>query len=104
MKRRTLAEAEAIARARIASIRAAESAAASGQMRTLATSARDRLRLAAIVRDPLARRAAAIRAEDVRAARRAPFARDIERHSATLRADLLVGIPEPELEFDWSPA
>ncbi|WP_314431649.1 hypothetical protein [Microbacterium lacticum] len=47
--------------------------------------------------DPLAIAAA-------RARRRAPFADDIARSEASARADLLVGIHEPEPDFDWSPA
>ncbi len=47
--------------------------------------------------DPLATAAA-------RARRLAPFADDIARSEASTRADLLVGIHEPEPDFDWSPA
>lgn len=97
MKRLTLAEAEAIARARIASIKAEQLAEKSRRAQAHAASTRDRLRLAAIKRDPLAQAAA-------RARRREPFADDIARFEATTRADLVVGIHEPEPDFDWRPA
>lgn len=100
----TLAEREALARARIAAIQASARAEASARSRALVTSARERLREAGRVRDPLAIRAAAERARRAREARRAPFARDIERHRLTLASEFLVGIHEPATDFTWSPA
>ncbi len=49
-----------------------------------------------IAADPLAQAAA-------RARRLAPYLEDAARFEASSRADLVVGIHEPEPDFDWSP-
>ncbi|MGV2985911.1 hypothetical protein ACNPNP_19645 [Microbacterium sp. AGC85] len=102
MIRRSLAEAEAVARARIASIRAAEAAAASDRVRALAASARDRLRLAAVARDPLVWHAAAIRAETTAREAVHPLTGHPARVVLPVFDDLLTGVTEYARDIEWS--
>lgn len=102
MKRRTLAEAEAVARSRVASIRADEAAATSARMQDLATSARERLRLAIAARDPLARQAAAIRAETTAREAARPLTGHAARVVLPVLDDLLTGVTEYARDIEWS--
>lgn len=80
-ERRKRADAAAVARARAASARARLDA-LSGRPKPTPS-------------DPLA-------AAAERERRRAPYRADIARFVAEQRADLLVGIHEPEPDFEWS--
>lgn len=100
--RRTLAEAEAVARARIASIRADEAAAASCRAQALATSARARLRLAVMARDPLARQAIAIRAETTAREAARPLTGPTARVVLPVLDNLLIGVTEYARDIEWS--
>lgn len=102
MKRRTLSEAEAIARARIASIRADEASAASAHARALATSARARLNHGLAARDPLAREAAAIRAGLATREPAKPPTGNTARVVMPVLDDLLAGVTEYARDIEWS--
>ncbi|GAA5098848.1 hypothetical protein GCM10025760_34320 [Microbacterium yannicii] len=96
------ARAEAVTAQRLAADRAAARAARVADVRAGLALAADRAAaVARPPRDPIAERAAAIRAEMARAARLAPWASDMARERERLAADLLAATPDHHDAYDW---